>query len=425
MESIETDKNNSYSEICWSVIFIMMALPLHASNKILKYLSISGMISIFHLALVLLIILGWYGARVGIIKINKRSGLILLFVIAFIWAMVTGVIRNNELRNVIGDSSMYLLAFAVFCLVSSPKTKALSLQDFLYLTYKAITISCVLSLIMYITRSWSFWGMQSFNGGRYFGGYLSLLAVTIPYAVYDYFYIKKIKIVHLIFHIGVALFCIMLAQSRTVVFSITIGVLAVLIFGHKNLSLNSIAKFLGIIVIGLITVVILINSDSALMDRLLSTDLDNTSETTYARLYLYRYYVPSIFHQIMGFGFGGKMYFMTPQLNIIEETETYTVDSAILTAGYKGGILLLLIFLLACILPVLFSLSRYKKTKDIFYFCFGIWFMLLVFATVLITGQIIHTFAVLTFFWSVVGICLKEKNLSESKMPAVLNEEKQ
>lgn len=68
--------------------------------------------------------------------------------------------------------------------------KAVDINWFLNYTFKALTINLIIYAIMYTTQGLYFWGLQSYNGGRFGGGYLSLLAVTVIYAVYDYFMSK-------------------------------------------------------------------------------------------------------------------------------------------------------------------------------------------------------------------------------------------
>ena len=46
---------------------------------------------------------------------------------------------------------------------------------------------------MYVTSGFSFWGVSKFNGGRFGGGYVSLIVVTVLYGLYDFLYEKTIS----------------------------------------------------------------------------------------------------------------------------------------------------------------------------------------------------------------------------------------
>jgi hypothetical protein len=52
-------------------------------------------------------------------------------------------------------------------------------------------------------------------------------------------------------------------------------------------------------------------------------------------------------------------------------------------------------------------MKAYFKTNDWLYMLFAVFWLLYIFTTALITGQIIHTIATLTLFWVIVALSMK------------------
>lgn len=218
------------NSLFWKLYFLMVALPLHASNKILTYLSVTGKVSIFHIVLCLMLI--WiFSAKVskkGFV-IYRRNIMLGLFSLSMIVTFFIGMRDAHHIfNNVIGDGIMYFLSIAIVWIVRSDSFEDVAVDWFLTYTFKALTVNLVINVIMYTTQGLSFWGLQSYNGGRFGGGYLSLLVVTVIYGVYDYLYKKCIPTKWLILHIALAVFCSVLSQSRTHVILSFVGCLMLL-----------------------------------------------------------------------------------------------------------------------------------------------------------------------------------------------------
>ena len=184
----------NYNNLFWIIFFVMIALPLHASNKLISYLSITGMVSIFHVLLGGMLI---YAFAVAIkshkISIGKSSILIYLLGLALIGTFVNGI-KNHpaNINNVIGDFTMYFLSYSILCITNSRIFKNVDLRWFLKATFYAMTICLTINVLMYVTSGFSFWGVSKFNGGRFGGGYVSLIVVTVLYGLYDFLYEKTI-----------------------------------------------------------------------------------------------------------------------------------------------------------------------------------------------------------------------------------------
>ena len=394
--------------VFWTICFLMLALPLHTSNAILSYLSITGSVSIFHLIMLLL-------ALLVVLSFNGKSKLNLSFAVNMIFALgigiatIIGMMSNNPINSVLGDGGMYLLSFCLLICLCSKKVKGKTLPQFLNFLYRATFFSCAMSMLMYLTRSLSIWGMTSYNSGRYFGGYLSLLIVTIPYVLYRYLYLKNMKLSHMLVYYVLAFSCLALAQSRTAFFAIGIGAVLAVIAGSKKMKSQVFMRILLISVVGFGVVAVFLNSSMDVVNRLLATNLQDRNETSFARIYLYLYYIPLILRAPIGKGFGETMYFVSRSMMLQGDTGTYTVDCAYITAGYKGGWCLLLVYIVATLIPLFRAIKNYRITKDRLYMLFAaVWFFY-VFATAIITGQIIHTIPALTLFWLLSGLSMKRE----------------
>jgi hypothetical protein len=346
-------------------------------------------------------------ASKGKIKKSSTWAMITLFSVGFGIATFNGLFGTNPTRSVLGDGGMYLLAFCILFCLCSTNVKGKSLPEFLDFLYKATFFSCAMSMLMYLTRDLSVWGIISYNSGRYFGGYLSLLIFTVPYVLYRYLCLKNIKILHMIVYYILAFSCLALAQSRTAFFAIGLGFVSVLTVSIYKIKSKTLKKVLVMMVLVVLAVVIFLNSNLDVVGRLLSTNLRDRGETTFARVYLYQYYIPEILKDPIGKGFGETMYFVSRSMKLQGDTGTYVVDCAYITAGYKGGWILLLVYILASLIPLIKTMKAYFKTNDWLYMLFAVFWLLYIFTTALITGQIIHTIATLTLFWVIVALSMK------------------
>lgn len=393
-------------DLFWLIYFIIIALPLHQSNGLLGYLSITGMVSIFH---ILMIFLSAYTLTKGRLQIHHvwQKLLYFIFLLSIALGVIIGIKNSYQLSNVLGDGGMYLLSFMFLICSSSSATRKKDLNEFLLCTYKACNIMVTISAIMYFTRSLSFWQMISFNEGRYFGGFLQLLIITIPYGIYDHMHIGNVKLRSLIYQIILGFFCIMIAQSRALLLACVAGSIFVIYFGNRKLSIKTIIQVIILSAVALVALSMLMNSSLDIIGRLLSTDFTNKSDNSYARLYLYQYYFQQLKNHPFGNGFGSIMYFLTPQLNLMTNTGTYTVDAALMAAAYKGGWLLFFVYYVSMVYEIVFLILRYRKTKDSAFLIMIVCQTLFIVSTGLISGQIIHTYGPLVYFWTFMGFCVR------------------
>lgn len=399
---IRIKKNGTWTNtIFWFLYFIMIALPLHASNSLLSYLSITGSVSIFHIligALWIIVVAENFSHR-----LKPSSFLYMLFLASFIYVMIRGFLDSRHVfNNVIGDGVMYFLSIAILGILGSDIIKLRSLDELFCMTFRAMTVNLFLNTLMYATSFLSFWGVTAFNGGRLGGGYYSLLVVTVVYGLYDYLYVHKIKIWHLMLHIGLAVFCSILAQSRTHVILTVIGC-AVLVLLKKN-SKRAFKRAAVILCVGFVGVMLFLNSDNPLVERILRMDITSNTETTASRVITWKYYWNLIKDDPWGTGFGEIVYFINPSMTIAKATATYYIDNAIALVLHKGGWVFGFVYLYYVLKAlVLLVKNFFADSNKTFVLMSVMLFAMLIFSIFVMTSQVIHTYATNVFMWTWIG----------------------
>ena len=393
----------------WITFCIMIALPLHASNKLISYLSITGMVSGFHILLGAMLI---YSITVAIkshkINIGKNCILIYLLGLALIGTFVNGI-KNHpaNINNVIGDFSMYFLSYSILCITNSRIFKNVDLRWFLKTTFYAMTICLTINVLMYVTSSFGFWGVSKFNGGRFGGGYVSLIVVTVLYGLYDFLYEKNLNTRLFIYHIILAIISSLLAQSRTHIILCAAGCLLLLIPFWGRLSPKTLFKLAIVLIVVMVGLVVFFSGNSELLQRLLNMDITSKTETTASRMTTWIFYWDRIKHNPSGTGFGEIMYFINPSMTYALDTATYYVDCAFAVILYKGGWIFGFLYFLFVFRSVHIYFIWSKKTNDNLFALTSVLLLMLVVSTMLMTAQVIHTYAINTFVWSLIGIANK------------------
>lgn len=388
----------SYNSLFWLTCFLLLALPLHSSNKILSYLTLFNNFTIFHaafLVLSLFLIAGFIFQRE---KITKYYIFPCFFLIVIFISFIVGLGQNYNPADTLADFCYYFLTGLILFSYQSSRVKKKNIHELMLFSNKAITVSCCISLLMFFTKDFSFWGLVSFNGGRYFGGNLSLLIVTIPYLYYCYLHKKGISFKKLLFSTSVGLSCMILSQSRASFFMIALSCAIILIIDlFKNQTKDTLAKKICSIILIAIFVAIFFSLDLPVVKRLLGNDTTDSYGTLSFRTYLYQGYLPEIANSLFGKGFGAPMFFYNENLQIAIWTETLAVDSTFITAGYKGGIILLLCYAIMFLSVCSHQIRMYFVSKNMNYLAFLIVFILFFVSTSIITAQTIHTFTINAF----------------------------
>ena len=110
---------------------------------------------------------------------------------------------------------------------------------------------------------------------------------------------------------------------------------------------------------------------------------------------------------ISGTGFGEIMYFINPSMTYALDTATYYVDCAFAVILYKGGWIFGFLYFLFVFRSVHIYFIWSKKTNDNLFALTSVLLLMLVVSTMLMTAQVIHTYAINTFVWSLIGIANK------------------
>jgi len=402
-------KRINYNNLFWIIFFVMIALPLHASNRLISYLSITGMVSIFHVLLGGMLIYAFAAAiKSHRISIAKNSLLIYIFGVSLIVTLIRGIENHpGNINNVIGDFSMYFLPYAILSIINSRLFESVDLRWFLRITFYAMTICLTINVLMCATSGFSFWGVSTFNGGRFGGGYISLIVVTVLYGLYDFLYEKTISTKMFIYHIVLAIISSLLAQSRTHIILCAAGCILLLIPIWKKISSTTVFKVSIVLVVVVIGSMVFLSGNSELVQRLLNMDITSNTETTASRIITWTFYWNCIKQNPVGTGFGEIMYAINPSMTYAINTASYYVDNALAVVLYKGGWLFGFMYFLPIIRVICLNLFISRKYKDSLYLLTSLVLAMLIISTMLMTSQAIHTYAINVFVWTLVGITSK------------------
>lgn len=396
----------NYNNLFWITFFVMIALPLHASNRLISYLSVTGMVSIFHVLLGGMLIYAFVVAiKSHRISIAKNSLLIYIFGFSLIVTLIRGIENHSgNINNVIGDFSMYFLSYAILSIINSRLFESVDLRCFLRLTFYAMTICLTINVLMYTTSGFSFWGVSTFNGGRFGGGYVSLIVVTVLYGLYDFLYEKTISTKIFIYHIVLAIISSLLAQSRTHIILCAAGCILLLIPIWNKISSTTVFKVSIVLVVVVIGSMVFLSGNSELVQRILNMDITSNTETTASRMITWTFYWNRIRQNPMGTGFGETMYFINPSMTYALDTATYYVDNAFAVVLYKGGWFFGVLYFMFIFRTVYGNIIQSKRSGDKLYALVSILLFMLVVSTMLMTSQVIHTYAINAFVWTLIGL---------------------
>lgn len=396
----------NYNNLFWITFFVMIALPLHASNRLISYLSVTGMVSIFHVLLGGMLIYAFVVAiKSHRISIAKNSLLIYIFGFSLIVTLIRGIENHSgNINNVIGDFSMYFLSYAILSIINSRLFESVDLRCFLRLTFYAMTICLTINVLMYTTSGFSFWGVSTFNGGRFGGGYVSLIVVTVLYGLYDFLYEKTISTKIFIYHIVLAIISSLLAQSRTHIILCAAGCILLLIPIWNKISSTTVFKVSIVLVVVVIGSMVFLSGNSELVQRILNMDITSNTETTASRMITWTFYWNRIRQNPMGTGFGETMYFINPSMTYALDTATYYVDNAFAVALYKGGWFFGVLYFMFIFRTVYGNIIQSKRSGDKLYALVSILLFMLVVSTMLMTSQVIHAYAINAFVWTLIGL---------------------
>jgi len=399
------------------VYFITVALPLHASNNFLSWITIGGSYTYIHVALLVLLVhacvRSYSNARITLVNC-----LCVVFILLQGIALLTG---GADMRAALSDFGRYLLAVLFLVLSRTRRFGKADLRFFLYLSLIAILFNCCINVVMNVTQ-WQVWGLVYFNSDlRTGGGYYSLLIFLIPYALFcllnDQ---RKVGPIFFMALVTVAFIGVLFAKSRSTLLFTAIGCLAVLLVNLFNVRSRSFASHLleGFIiaVLGFVFFSVFMSGGSDLAQRFLNTSasLTDNSDTLYTRVITSQYYLNQILNSPLGQGFGASMMKLYNLGAWDYQTLAYEIDNAPITFGYHVGILGLISYIFMLVSPIV-GVARVRDAGKDRKIALIICYSMLLFATGILTSQCIHSYPVVAFVWTFIGLTLDKTTFEESE----------
>ena len=413
----------TWAKVFWAVYFITVSLPLHSSNNFLTWITIGGPYTFIHVVLFVLVAVAC-AKPLGNGRVNWANVLCVAFILGQLVPLVIGV-RAYGMVQVLSDFGRYLLAILFLIGVRTRRFGKADLQLFLYLSMMAMFVNCCINVVMDVT-GWSVWGLRPFfSENRLGGGYFNLVTFLAPYALYCVLNDGgRVKWWFFAVFVAVAFVGLLYAKSRTPILLMVIGCIVALVVNILNVrGRNYGFRLVATIVFGAIGVVFVgafLNGGSDLSQRILAFDagsaLTSSSESLLTRLTTWQYYWGRILANPIGYGYGAEMItFSNSGYMMFDAARSYQVDNALATVGYHGGLFVMALYVILVGAPfVTLARSRgiAKARKVVLMVCYA----LLLFATFLTTSQCIHTYPVVAFVWTFIGLTLDMTPLCESAL---------
>lgn len=407
----------------------MIMIPFHGSNALLSHISFSGSFNAFHIILALLCII------IALVKLQDRNGFKLaknntawlLYIISFIVALAIGY--HQYKKNALSDVSSYLITIMLYILSTSKYVETKTIRQLLNFTFYALMINSCLNILMYYTQDFSFWGVESFNVGRFGGNYYTLLIITLPYALYDYLHDKQIKSIWILIAFGAGTWGSILLQSRTHVL-LTLFCCVVVLFDSlkyrtsKNKYLFRIMILTSGIAMGFILFRTLSASNNSFILRVAGTELGSENDTLLTRIQTVSYYLKNMINHPLDFGFGKKIFYIYQGV-IASNTGGFYIDNAVMTVETRGGVIFALTYIYLLLEPI-FELRTFNKRRRnqlflpliISYCCF-------LFAAAIMTSQTTHGMAIYTFLWVFIGTLKKQQRAMKKRPVSSISDKSQ
>lgn len=404
----------TWAKCFWVVYFVTVCLPLHASNNFLGWVTVGGTYTYMHVALLLLLVFAcvrqYSDARLTIANI---------ICVAFVFLQLIALLMSGAgTHDVLWDFGRYLLAILFLILARTRRFGRVDLRFFLYLSLMAAFVNCCINLFMDATR-WSVWGLIYFNfDNRTGGGYYNLLVFLIPYALYSLLDEKGgVRLPFFLTFAVIAFVCMLYAKSRSVMLLTLIGcavvVLVILLDVHSKKFGLHLLEGLFIMALAVAGIYLFLNSDNDVARHIMTAtgSLTDNSDTLYTRILTAQYYLQQMMENPLGQGFGAQMMKFYDAGVWDYASVADEIDNAPVTFGYHIGIVGLAVYLVLLLSPFV-SIVRTKGAgkglKVILVTCYG----LILVATALLTSQCIHSYPIVAFIWTFIGLNLDGTPLS-------------
>lgn len=405
-------KRTLANEITFISGFCLIMFPLYPSNKLIDYLKIAG-VNIFYIALTLSTALYFLNNIKSGIKIWKDQLLSIILLIIILYQAYHGI--NLDRDFYLKDLTLYFSVLVIYWSFSwFFKKNKIDIYELLDYIFKGATICCTINILMYLTRSLSFWGVEFYAGGRFGGNYLTLNCITVPYAIYLIYSGKnRFSKVAIIYSLIVSMSSIILAQSRTLIIITVMGICITLIVElrnnvNKGIKLKRIKSLIIALMILLPLMIIFINSNAEILDRLSSFSNIESDTSFLVRRKLYSENFKIFIENIFGTGLGSGYPIYDSNGNLFQYLNF--IDNTFLTIGEKLGIFALIIYLvLVVIRPIKYFLRCYKKKKNKVYYLTVLYYIAFLFLTTFSSAQSITSISASAVTWIIVAYCSTNK----------------
>lgn len=390
--------------------YLLIGLPLYSSNKFLDYIKIIGSINMFHIFLglaVIYIVLSALRSKNGL-KIRKPDIFVIIFTIIVIIQVVVGLEKKYNVTMLLRDCNYYILPIMVYIsfrwLFEKYRIDTYILLNFILY---AQSFCVFLNLIMYITRSWSFWGISSYANGRYGGSYMGAFIFISGYATY--LLINHINIIsrkYLYIYLVVGFIGILLGQSRSLLFfSICSIALSLIISTWEKGKLRKnrfIVVFLCLIV-GSLMFLVFLNSDAQIVNRLSSFSNIQSDSSFLIRVGIFTRNISLTKQKPFGLGLGYEFSIYDSAGNRWGDVTTTFVDCSYLTIGVKLGVIAMVLYFILTVIPIIILRKSYQKKVDKIFTCICISYLLCLINSTLLSAQSLNAYALSTIIWILIA----------------------
>lgn len=408
-------RTRGLERIFWWFYAICISIPWHSTaNRFLSMIQLSGnfsLIQVCALAMVAVIVLKTFPK----VRISKSN----IVFSAFFLTVMIGV--GNGIKygtSMILDFDMIFVGIACYIITSSKNVQQLDIYKFLKFTTSCMNINGFINLVIYLTRSWSFWGVETTDTGRFGAGYFTLFLITGCFSFYslcvnesENTVSKKVAVLNL----ALTVFTFTVSAVRTNLLVLMLVCVCIYIMTvMKTMSKTQLLFRIVVIIVGAAVVMYMLYGSSILSSRF-STGNSLLKEGNFAiRISTISYYINELkLRPWFGYGLGYMLHFVHPRGFALDDQ--LSIDNSFMYIAIKMGIIaLVMYFALIVVVPIIQIKKKYelRDIKNILI----ISYLGFIFATSIMTNQIVYTYADLIFAWTFIGLlCNKGTNDYRSK----------
>lgn len=403
-------------KVFWWFYTLCIALPWHSSaNRFLSMIQISGNFSLIQIWIFVMTAIILVGAFPKI-RISKENLVFILFLVTVFLGAINGIRYGTSMML---DLDMILVGVACYMIASSKRIKQLDVLNFLRFTTLCMNVNGIINFIMYLTRTWLFWGVEATETGRFGAGYFTLFLITGGYSFYSLCVNDSSQVISrksAVLNLLLTIFAFTVSAVRTnllvlMLICASIYVITITTKASKNQRVFRII----IIVIGICVVSYMLYGSSILSDRFSSGNSFLKEGNFTIRISTFAYYLNELKSKpIFGYGLGYMLHFVHPSGFALEDQ--LSIDNSFMYIAIKMGIIsVVTFFFLIVVIPIkkiLMNQALRASKFPIIIMYFGF-----VFATSVMTNQIVYTYADLIFAWTFIGIlCNKGSQVQEVKI---------